>query len=362
MIDVPDTYDAIGYISDGNGFPLTSFARPVPQPKDNELLVRVLSSSLNPLEFKLADLNFFGNKPPVALGFDVAGVVIAKGRNVTDFAIGDSVVGMADCDGHGGWATGGQGGYAVVRSYLAAKKPEAVSFQDAGVLPICFLAAYLGLKPHVEGGETIYIPGGAGGVGHLAVQMAARTLGAGLVVSSASTDHNRQIASDCGAYAVIDYKSPDASDQLVDLTKGEGFDIVFDATYSEKSFEQTAHLVRPGGRWVVLGVGPGRTTRTSVTESRVDQILASKGAMNINANVLSFFGEGKLIDGDAQFFLSTGMEASMRWHSEGVVRPLIAKAVNASVDDINSGLQSLREASGGYGKIAVALSSSESSY
>ncbi|MDR7145007.1 zinc-binding alcohol dehydrogenase family protein [Rhizobium sp. BE258] len=349
----PAKYHAIGYVSNGGGFPLVEFERDVPIPKPDEILIKVIGSSLNPLEFKLAELNFFGNQPPVALGFDVSGVVIAVGIDVTAFHIGDSVVAMADCNGNGGWAGRGGGGYAVAREFLAAKKPDSVSFTEAGVLPICFLAAFLGLYDHVKSGDVVYIPGGGGGVGHLAIQIAARALGAALVISSGSTPESKALLAASGADSIIDYKAEDATARVIEITSGRGADIVFDPTYSEESYVASAKAVRNGGKWIVLGVGPGRTSRTKITHSPVDEILAEKGAMHINANVLTYFSNGYVFDEAAKANFRMAMEASMRWHTENKVRPTVSKEIRSSVDEINAGLTELKKASGLHGKIAV---------
>jgi NADPH:quinone reductase-like Zn-dependent oxidoreductase len=71
------------------------------------VLIRVAASSLNPLEYKLADLNFMARTPPVVLGLDLAGVVVAVGDGVTGLAVGDAVAAMADLNGNGGWAANG---------------------------------------------------------------------------------------------------------------------------------------------------------------------------------------------------------------------------------------------------------------
>ena len=104
---------------------------------------------------------------------------------------GDAVDAMADLNGNGGWVaterSGAEGGYAVARQFLTVRKPESLSFRDAAVLPMCFLSAFCSLYGTVKAGDVVYIPGGGGGIGHLAVQMAARVLGAGLVISSGGT-------------------------------------------------------------------------------------------------------------------------------------------------------------------------------
>jgi D-arabinose 1-dehydrogenase-like Zn-dependent alcohol dehydrogenase len=75
---------------------------PVPRPASDQVLIRVVASSLNPLEYKLADLNFLGRTPPVVLGFDLSGIVLATGSAVRAVAVGDTVVSMADLNGDGG--------------------------------------------------------------------------------------------------------------------------------------------------------------------------------------------------------------------------------------------------------------------
>src|SRR6202008_651102 len=161
-------------------------------------------------------------------------------------------------NGDCGWvAVGGGEGYALAGDFLTVRKPKTVSFLYGAALPMCFLSAFAALYETVTAGDTVYIPGGSGGVGHLAVQMAARALGAGLVISSGSTPQSIALARQSGAQHVFDYKRDDIGAEIAKLTGGRGVDLVFDATYSEQGFAQTAKTVRRGGSWIVLGVGPG---------------------------------------------------------------------------------------------------------
>ena len=219
---IPETFLGVGYTRDRAGLPLEAVRVPVPHPAAGQVLVRVAASSLNPLEYKLADLNFMGRTPPVALGLDLAGVVVAAGDDVTGVAVGDPVAAMADLNGNGGWAatgaSGGRSGYAVAHQFLTVRKPPSVTFCDAAALPMAFLSAFAGLHPAVRAGDTVYIPGGGGGVGHLAVQMAARALGAGLVISSGSTPQSIALARQSGAHHVFDYKRDDIAAEVAKLT------------------------------------------------------------------------------------------------------------------------------------------------
>ncbi len=265
---------------------------------------------------------------------------------------------MADLNGNGGWAatggSGGEGGYAVARQFLTVRKPPSLSFRDAAALPICFLSAFAGLFRAVLAGDTVYIPGGGGGVGHLAVQMAARALKAGLVISSGSTPQSIALARQSGAHHVFNYKRDDIAAEIAKLTSGRGVDIVFDATYSEQGFVETAKTVRRGGTWVVLGVGPGKTTRLVETQSAVDAILAERAAKHVNVNLLRyFFYEPATLDSDAQAFLHRGMALAMEWATQGLVVPHVSETIDSTVEAINAGLQSLKAGRGILGKAAL---------
>ena len=354
---MPDTFLGVGYTRDRAGLPLEAVRVPVAQPAADQVLIRVAASSLNPLEYKLAELNFMGRTPPVVLGLDLAGVVVAVGHDVSGIAVGDAVAAMADLNGDGGWVATGESrseaGYALAQQFLTARKPPSLSFRDAAALPMAFLSAFAGLYPVLQSGDTVYIPGGGGGVGHLAVQMAARALRAGLVISSGSTPQSIALARQCGARYVFNYKSDDIAAEIAKLTGGQGVDLVYDATYSEQGFIETAKTVRRGGSWIVLGVGPGKTTRLAETHSPVDTILAEGGATHVNVNLLRYFSEPATLDSEARAFLQRGMALAMDWAAQGLVVPHIGQTIDSTVEAINAGLQSLKAGRGLVGKVAV---------
>ena len=356
---IPETFLGVGYTRDRAGLPLEAVRVPVSRPAAEQVLIRMTASSLNPVEYKLADLNFMGRTPPVALGLDLAGVVVAVGDGVGGVAVGDAVAAMADLNGDGGWVatgeTGGDGGYALAHQFLTVAKPPSVSFRDAAALPMAFLSAFAGLYPVVRAGDTVYIPGGGGGVGHFAVQMAARALGAGLVISSGSTPQSIALARQSGAHHVFDYKRDDIAAEIAKLTGGRGVDLVFDATYSERGLVESAKTVRRGGSWIVLGVGPGKTTRLAETHSPVDDILAERGAKHVNVNLLRYFSEPAALDDEARAFLKRGMVLAMEWAAQGLVVPHIGQTIDSTVEAINAGLQSLKAGHGVVGKVAVVV-------
>ena len=262
---------------------------------------------------------------------------------------------MADLNGDGGWVAGdgGEGSYALVREFLTVPKPESLSFLDAAALPMCFLSAFASLYGTVQAGDTVYVPGGGGGIGHLAVQMAARVLGAGLVISSGSAPPSIALARQSGAHYVFDYKRDDIAAEISKLTGGRGADLVFDATYSERGFVETAKSVRHGGSWIVLGVGPGKTTRLVETVSPVDSILAERGAKPVNVNLLRYFSEPATLGDQAKTFLQRGMTLAMEWAVQGLVIPYVGRTIDSTVEAINAGLRSLKAGAGTLGKVAV---------
>src|SRR6201993_1115236 len=354
---IPETFVGVGYTRDRAGLPLEHVRVPVQRAAADQVLIRVAASSLNPLEYKLADLNFMERTPPVVLGLDLAGVVVAVGQGVRGLAVGDAVAAMADLNGDGGWAatggSAGEGGYAVAHQFLSVGKPPSLSFRDAAALPMAFLSAFAGLYPTVQAGDTVYIPGGGGGVGHLAVQMAARALRAGLVISSGSTPRSIALARQSGAHHVFDYKRDDIAAEIAKLTGGQGVDLVYDATYSEQGFIETAKTVRRGGSWIVLGVGPGKTTRLAATHSPVDAILAERGAKHVTVNLLRYFSEPATLDSEARAFLQRGMALAMEWVAQGLVVPHIGQTIDSTAEAIKAGLQSLKAGHGVLGKVAV---------
>lgn len=345
-------FKSIGYTRAPNGLPLEAFDRPVPVPGANDVLVQVVASSLNPLDYKLAQLNFLGRTPPVALGFDFAGTVTARGEAVTKFDVGDAVFGMVPSNRDGAWASGGASGYALVPDFMTAAKPDGLSFVEAGTLGVCYISAHFALADNLAPQATVYIPGGGGGVGHLAIQKA-KALGARTIISSGGNEQSRALAAASGADHVFDYRHDDIAAEIARLTQGHGVDLVFDATYSEDSFVATSKLVRHGGRWVVLGVGPGKTTRRDDTASPVAAILAAKDAQLVNVNLLSYFSGAVAMDDAATARFGRAIRDAASSAAAGTVRPHVSETVPSEVDAINVALTEMQAGRKSLGKIAV---------
>jgi len=177
---------------------------PDPVAMAGEVLVRVRASGVNPLDTKIrAGLAAHAKHPlPAVLGLDMAGVVDEVGEGVTAFKRGDEVYGMT---GGVGGLQGSLGEFVAADANLLAHKPKSLSMREAAALPLSTITAWEGLvdRAGVHAGQTVLIHAGAGGVGHVAVQIA-RAFGA-QVFATVSSD-KAEIATRFGA-TPIDYKA-----------------------------------------------------------------------------------------------------------------------------------------------------------
>jgi NADPH2:quinone reductase len=197
-----------------------------PEPGPGEVLVRVIASSVNPIDTKLrADGSFAGLEPPVILGADVSGVIEEVGPGVEDLAPGDEVYYTPEIFGPG--SNGAYAEYNLVAADIVAKKPPSLSHEEAAAVPLAGGTAYEGIvrRLAVRVGETVLVHGGAGGVGSFAVQIA-KASGA-RVLASAGTN-NQETLKELGADMAIDYASEDVFEVALNDTGGWGVDAVFD--------------------------------------------------------------------------------------------------------------------------------------
>lgn len=197
-------------------------ARPLPQA--GQVLVRIHASGTNPLDTKIrAGQAAHARHPlPAVLGMDLAGVVEAVGPDVGGFKVGDEVFGFT------GGVAGIQGSaaqFAAVDARLLARKPANLTMREAAVLPLVAITAWEGLvdRARLRAGQTVLVQGGAGGVGHAAVQIA-RALGAKVFATGLGND--LEYIASLGAAAIDG--TTDVEDYVALHTDGTGFDIVYD--------------------------------------------------------------------------------------------------------------------------------------
>ena len=251
-----ETMQAALLDSQGAAFRIVSVARPAPQP--GQVLVRIAASAVNPLDIKIrAGQAAHARQPlPAILGIDLAGSIEAVGDGVTEFRPGDEVYGM----------TGGVGGlqgslaqYAAVDADLLAPKPSNLTMREAAALPLIFITAWEGLvdRAGVHSGQKVLVHGGAGGVGHIAIQIA-RAFGADVFATGSAA--SQAFIKRLGAVG-IDYRAMSVENYVARYSDGRGFDVVYDTVGGatlDASFDSVArfgHVVSALG-WGTHALAP----------------------------------------------------------------------------------------------------------
>lgn len=212
---------------------------PKPTIKPNQVLVKVKACGINPVDWKSTVYGYF--EMPYTLGTDISGVIEAIGTDVTDYKVGDAVIGSLN------WATQGAfAEYVATETQYLALKPKNLSFKEAAAVPLAALTAWQGLfdKLSVQAGQKVLIQAAAGGVGLFAVQFA-KWKGAHVV--GVASEKNEAFLKSLGIDEVIDYKTSDFSTIIPD------YDAIFD---SMASSEQTIPLLKRGGNYVTITAKP----------------------------------------------------------------------------------------------------------
>ncbi|MGN9847479.1 NADP-dependent oxidoreductase [Nonomuraea sp. H19] len=219
----------------------------VPEPTvgEHDVLVRVEAAGLNPLDEKIRAGEFkqiLPYKLPLILGNDVAGTVISVGTAVRGFKPGDEVYARPHQDRIGTFAER----IAIAEGDLALK-PASISMEEAGSLPLAALTAWQALveRGKVRPGQKVLIHAGAGGVGSIAIQLAAHL---GASVATTASGSNADFVRALGADTVIDYRTQDFEQLLT------GYDLVLDSI-GGKTLEKSLRMLKPGGKAIGI-TGP----------------------------------------------------------------------------------------------------------
>ncbi|MEU9641187.1 NADP-dependent oxidoreductase [Streptomyces sp. NPDC048188] len=213
-----------------------------PEPRPNEVLVRVRAAGVNPTDWKHRATGGFLGEPPFVLGWDVSGTVEAVGVGVAAFRPGDEVFGMLSYPfGHGSHAE-----YVTAPARTFAHKPAGIDHVQAGALPLVSLTAWQALVERAElrPGQRALVHAAAGGVGHVAVQIA-KARGA-YVIGTASAGKHEFLRS-LGADETVDYRETDFAQVVKDV------DVVLDTIGGDTSL-RSLRVLRPGG--VVVSILP----------------------------------------------------------------------------------------------------------
>ena len=217
---------------------------PRPEPKDNEVLVRMIAAGVNPVDALIRSgkyAKFFGTTLPLIPGYDIAGVVEKAGAKVTKLKVGDPIYAYVM------WG-GGYAGYAVATEGEAAAKPKSITFVEAAGVPLAALTAWQALidAAKLSAGQTVLIHGGSGGVGSFAIQIA-KARGA-KVIATASTP-NQGLLKQLGADVAIDYSKTKFEDIAKDV------DVVLDSV-GKDTLARSYGVVKNGGFVATLVAEP----------------------------------------------------------------------------------------------------------
>ncbi|MFF1630244.1 NADP-dependent oxidoreductase [Streptomyces sp. NPDC058272] len=213
-----------------------------PAPRPNEILVRVRAAGVNPTDWKHRATGGFLGEPPFVLGWDVSGVVEATGIGVARFKAGDEVFGMLSYPfGHGSHAD-----YVAAPARAFTHKPSGLDHTQAAALPLVSLTAWQALveTADVQPGQRVLIHAAAGGVGHVAVQIA-KARGAYVIGTASAGKHD--FLREIGVDEAVDYRETDFTEAVKDV------DVVLDTIGGEYSL-RSLRVLRPGG--VVVSILP----------------------------------------------------------------------------------------------------------
>lgn len=239
----------------------------IPKPDslgETELLVKLLAAGINPIDTKLRKRGtFYPAQMPAILGCDGAGIVEAVGDRHKQFRVGDEVY---FCNGGLGAHQGNYAQYTTVDERFVAPKPTSVSFAEAAAAPLVLITAWEALyeRGRLGPGERVLIHAGAGGVGHVAIQLA--KLKGAEVCTTVSSQEKANFVKQLGADHVILYKQTDFVQAVLDWTEGEGVDLAFD-TVGGETFHKTFPAVRVYGDIVTI-LEPDANTVWKVARQR----------------------------------------------------------------------------------------------
>ncbi|MDX8536290.1 NADP-dependent oxidoreductase [Mesorhizobium abyssinicae] len=236
--------------------------RPDPAPKAGEVLVRVSAAGINPVDGAVRGGHYpLLGEPPFILGWDISGTIEALGPDVSGLKVGDQVFGMP----HFPKQAAAYAELAVAPADEIAPKPDSIDHIHAAALPLAGLTAWQGLVRHggLRKGQRVLVHAAAGGVGHLAVQIA-KVLGAH-VIATASPDKLDFVRS-IGADEVIDYTSGDFTEKVRDV------DLVLDAIGGDHA-DKSLKVVRDGGVLVsLLNVHDATRAKAAARGIRVERM------------------------------------------------------------------------------------------
>jgi NADPH:quinone reductase-like Zn-dependent oxidoreductase len=255
----------------------------VPEPIRNQIRVRVVAASVNPMDWKIrrGELKFMtGSSFPRGLGHDFAGVVEAVGPDAKDFKVGDEVFGATGLKEAGAFAD-----VVIADAKTTFKKPASVPFDVAAALPIASFTAWHGLidKAKLRAGQSVFVTGCLGAVGRAAVQLALMT---GAVVDGSCSAAGREEALELGVREVVDYAGFNA-DRF-----RKRFDVVFD-TAGALTMSECDGMLKQRGVALHIVITPAKMIR-SLVSSRHKAVFGTSTPESA-AGITGAAAQGKLV-------------------------------------------------------------------
>lgn len=251
---------------------------PRPEPKEDQILIRVIAAGVNPVDAMIRSGMFAKYEKdvfPIIPGADIAGVVEKVGSKITKFKLGDPVFAYVSLKGGGAYAE-----YALATEHDTAAKPKSLTYVEAAAVPIVALTAWQALidTARLSAGQTVLIHGGSGGVGSFAIQIA-KARGA-KVIATASTA-NQDMLKQLGADLAIDYTKQKFEDVAKDV------DVVLDSV-GKDTLARSYGVVKKGGIIVSLVARPN--------QAELDKHGIRGAALSVEPNAGELGEIGKLID------------------------------------------------------------------
>jgi NADPH:quinone reductase-like Zn-dependent oxidoreductase len=344
-VTLPITFRALG--NEDLAASLTLVHKTVTSLADDEALIRVAYSALNKMDPHLQHTNLFNLPMPLVLGFDFSGTVAAVGGGEDQkVKVGSEVF---------GYTVGGGclAEYVVVKKENAIVREGNIPLAEACTLGVAYGSAYEPVEVtgqlSKQKGKTVFIPGGAGGVGHFAVQLCKMY---GLtVISSGGKPASLDLLHKMGVDHVIDYSQQDVVKEVLSLTKGQGVDFVYDSTYQPSSYRQSAQVVKSGGRWIRLGPW----AHTPDSEQEVTELVKSRGAevvigdMDRYTHTLPYMRQREV--------LYQAMRDAAGWYEAGKLKPYLSSIVPFEVDAVQAALDGIMQGKINVGKVVVKVQS-----
>jgi NADPH:quinone reductase-like Zn-dependent oxidoreductase len=245
-----------------------------PEPKADEVLVKVRVAGVNPIDWKIRNGmgERLGLKLPISLGGEIAGTIDKIGSDVRDFQVGDAVYGIVP--------SGGYAEYAIAKIGEIALKPQSLDFENAAAIPLGALTAWQAMfdLANLSSGQKILITAASGGVGSLAVQLAKAK---GAFVIGMASGRNEGFVRDLGADEFVDYTKQNFEEVVKDV------DVVFD-TVGGDTFEKAFQTLKPGGFLVTAVQFP--------SEAKAQEFDVNAARVYCKPNVEQLTAIGKLVD------------------------------------------------------------------